>query len=159
MRYTKWCFSSWNPALPPFLAAQPASEWPTVIVDFGWSPFALYSWVVWWTTWLNPIENDYFLKVAFFQKIINKLIIRSSNFGTKIKLKTKGGLISESFSLWLKSPKKVPNHYFEHFLFRWIVLRVVVIWHYFLDVWTKLENLFLSHLFILFTVHQPEGGF
>ena len=31
----------------------------------------------------------------------------------------KGGLISESFSLWLKSPKKkVPNHYPEHLFFR-----------------------------------------
>jgi len=27
----------------------------------------------------------------------------------------KGGLISESFSLWLKSPKRVPNHPSEHF--------------------------------------------
>ena len=33
----------------------------------------------------------------------------------------KGGLISESFSLRLKSPKKkVPNHSPEHILFRWI---------------------------------------
>ena len=37
---------------------------------------------------------------------------------------TKGGLISESFSLWLKSPKKLPNHYPEHLLFRWIFLRI-----------------------------------
>ena len=28
----------------------------------------------------------------------------------------KGGLISESFSLWLKSQKKVTNHYPEHLL-------------------------------------------
>ena len=28
----------------------------------------------------------------------------------------KGGLILESLSLWLKSPKKeVPNHYFKHY--------------------------------------------
>ena len=29
----------------------------------------------------------------------------------------KGGLISESFSLWLKSPKNVPNHYPKHHFF------------------------------------------
>ena len=28
-------------------------------------------------------------------------------------------LISESFSLWPKFPKKVPNHYHEDFLFSW----------------------------------------
>ena len=36
----------------------------------------------------------------------------------------KGGLISESFSLWLKSKKKVPNHAPEHCIFRWIDLRL-----------------------------------
>ena len=30
---------------------------------------------------------------------------------------SKGGLISESFSLWLKSQKMVPNYSLEHFLF------------------------------------------
>ena len=30
-------------------------------------------------------------------------------------LKTKGGLISECFTLWLQSPKNVPNHYPELF--------------------------------------------
>ena len=34
----------------------------------------------------------------------------------------KCGLVSESFSLWLKSQKKVLNHSPEHLLFRWIVL-------------------------------------
>ena len=33
----------------------------------------------------------------------------------KIKALTKSGLISESLSLWLKSPKKVPNHSPEHY--------------------------------------------
>ena len=34
----------------------------------------------------------------------------------------KGGLISECFSLWHKSPQnKVPNHDSKHLLFRWIV--------------------------------------
>ena len=28
---------------------------------------------------------------------------------------TEGSLISESFSLWLKFPKKVPNHYPEYY--------------------------------------------
>jgi hypothetical protein len=38
---------------------------------------------------------------------------------------TKGGLISEGFSLWFQSLKKVPNHCPEHLLFRLIVLRIV----------------------------------
>jgi hypothetical protein len=42
------------------------------------------------------------------------------------KLLSKGGLFSESVSLWLKSPKNLPNDYPEHHLFRWIV-----IWHLF----------------------------
>jgi hypothetical protein len=38
----------------------------------------------------------------------------------------KGALISESFSIWLKSQKLVPYHYPEHRLLRWIVLRRVI---------------------------------
>ena len=34
---------------------------------------------------------------------------------------SKGGLISESFSLWLQSPKKVPSHSAEQLVYRWIV--------------------------------------
>ena len=36
----------------------------------------------------------------------------------------KGGLISESFSLWLKSPKRVPNHSSEHFFYLTKFLRL-----------------------------------
>ena len=43
---------------------------------------------------------------------------------------TEGSLISESFSLWLKFPKKVPNHNSERLLFWWIVLKAVI-WHLF----------------------------
>ena len=32
----------------------------------------------------------------------------------------KGGLISESFSLWLNPPSNVPNHYPEYVFFMWI---------------------------------------
>ena len=58
----------------------------------------------------------------------------------------KGGLISESFSIWLKSHKNLPNHYPEQLLFRWIVLKIVI-WHFFWEIWTKLK-IFprLSHL-------------
>ena len=42
----------------------------------------------------------------------------------------KGGLISESFSLWLNPPNNVPNHYPEHVFFMWIVNRTVI-WHIF----------------------------
>ena len=45
----------------------------------------------------------------------------------------KGSLISEFFSLWLQSQKKVPNHSLEHFLFRWIMLRLVI-WHPFSEI-------------------------
>jgi hypothetical protein len=50
-----------------------------------------------------------------------------------IKLIFKGGLISESLSLWLKFPKMVvkSNHFPEQLLFRWVVLRGVI-WHPFL---------------------------
>ena len=40
-------------------------------------------------------------------------------------LAVKGGLISESFSLWHKSPKTDAKNYFEHLFFRWIVLKIV----------------------------------
>ena len=42
----------------------------------------------------------------------------------------KGGLISESVSVWLKSKKWGKNHSSEHLFFRWIVLRKVT-WHLF----------------------------
>ena len=44
---------------------------------------------------------------------------------------TKGSLISESISLWLKSQKKmVPKHNPEHLFFKWIVLNAQgCIWH------------------------------
>jgi hypothetical protein len=42
----------------------------------------------------------------------------------------KGGLISESFSLWLSPPNNVPNHYPEYIFFGWIVIRTVI-WHIF----------------------------
>ena len=45
----------------------------------------------------------------------------------------KGGLILQSFSLWLKPPKNVPNHYPEHLPFKSIVL-MVVIWHIFGEI-------------------------
>ena len=36
----------------------------------------------------------------------------------------KGGLISESFTLWVQSPQKCAKNSLEHLLFRWIELRV-----------------------------------
>jgi hypothetical protein len=57
--------------------------------------------------YFHPISWEYFLhKLLSFQG----------------RGQGKGGLISESFSLWLKSPKKVPNYSPEHLHFRWIVL-------------------------------------
>ena len=40
------------------------------------------------------------------------------------KHSSKGGLISESFSLCLKFKNKIPTYSSEHLLFRWIVLRI-----------------------------------
>ena len=36
----------------------------------------------------------------------------------------KGGLITESFSRWLQSPKKCAKNYPEHLFFRWIQVRI-----------------------------------
>ena len=44
---------------------------------------------------------------------------------------TKGGLILESFSLWLKSPKKGAKTYLEHYPSKEMILRIVI-WHPFL---------------------------
>ena len=65
------------------------------------------------------------------------------------KGKAKGGLISESFSVWLQSPKKKgPNQESEHLLYRWIYKCFkVVIWHPFLEIRAKVKNFFrLSNL-------------
>ena len=40
-----------------------------------------------------------------------------------LSMNYEGGLISESFSRWLKSTKKLPNHAPKHYLFRRILLR------------------------------------
>ena len=61
---------------------------------------------------------------------------------------TKGGWISESFSVWLKSKKKVPNHSPEHYPPKEKMLRRVI-WHLFLEIWGKVKNILrLSHLYI-----------
>ena len=44
----------------------------------------------------------------------------------KIAKKPKGSLISEIFSLWLKSSKNVPNHFPEHYPHKEKMLRVVI---------------------------------
>ena len=36
-----------------------------------------------------------------------------------LSMNYKGGLISESFSCWLKSTKKIPNRAPKHYLFFW----------------------------------------
>ena len=46
--------------------------------------------------------------------------------------RAKGGLISESFSLWLKSPKMVSNHVPGHYIPQEKMLRGVI-WHPFLE--------------------------
>ena len=49
---------------------------------------------------------------------IHKEVFSQTSFLREILYSAKGGLISESFSLWLKCPKeKVTSHYPEHRLF------------------------------------------
>ena len=45
----------------------------------------------------------------------------------------KDGLITESFSLWLKSQKKVPNHDPAHYSPKEKMLSVMI-WHLFLEI-------------------------
>ena len=56
----------------------------------------------------------------------------------------KGGLISESFSYWLQSPKKCAKHYPDHLLFRWIELKIV-----FWEIGANLKNILrIHHLYL-----------
>ena len=58
----------------------------------------------------------------------------------------KGSLISESFSLWLQSQKKLPNHYPENYSPKNKMLRGVI-WHFFFEIGAKVKNfLRLSYL-------------
>ena len=58
----------------------------------------------------------------------------------------KGGLISESISLWLQSPKNLLNHCREHYSNKEKMLRTVI-WHIFVEIGAKVKNfLRLSHL-------------
>ena len=52
---------------------------------------------------------------------------------------TKGGLISESFSLWLQSPKKEPNHHPKYPIFSWIVLKAIIL-HLILKIGAKVKK-------------------
>ena len=74
------------------------------------------------------------LLLAFYQLLkvlcnilLNVLkVLQSHSFRMgRLKL-AKGGLISESFSFWLKSQKRVPNYNPEHLFFKQIVLRTVI---------------------------------
>jgi hypothetical protein len=51
----------------------------------------------------------------------------------------KGGLISESFSCWIQSPKKWPKDYPDHLLFWWVELRIFF-FHIFWEIGAKVEN-------------------
>ena len=58
----------------------------------------------------------------------------------------KGSLISESFSLWLKSSKNGAENYPEHYPSKEKMLRIVI-WHLFLEIWVQVKTfLRLSHL-------------
>ena len=58
---------------------------------------------------------------------------------------SKGGLISESLSLWLHLPKNVPNHYFDLYFPIQKIFRIVS--HFFMEIGVNVKkNLRLSHL-------------
>ena len=107
----------------------------------------------WWRHHFWPCLHDWFELIPPANQILfgSIIIICLMSSGVRISciwikkiktstilslLNTKGGLISESFSLWLKSPKtgcqKTTLSIFS--LNRWIVLRVVI-WHPFLEIW------------------------
>ena len=52
------------------------------------------------------------MQYRYIKEIIPTMVISPALISSK---RSKGGLISESFSLWLKSPKKGPNHSPEHY--------------------------------------------
>ena len=53
---------------------------------------------------------------------------------------SKGGSISERFSLWHKSQNKVPNHYPEHYPPKEKMVRIVI-WYLFFGHFSQSENL------------------
>ena len=60
--------------------------------------------------------------VTFGEKLIFAIVARSTVFESTLELfKYTGGIVSESFSLLHKSQKKVPNHYPDHLLFKWLL--------------------------------------
>ena len=65
----------------------------------------------------RPFEINWPL-VGLHMRSVTNFLFPGCFEGTKVLLRrvhTKGGVISESFSIWLKSPKKVPNHDPEHY--------------------------------------------
>ena len=67
------------------------------------------------------------MQYRYIKEIIPTMVISPALISSK---RSKGDLISESFSLWLKSPKKGPNHSPEHYQFKEKMLRRVI-WHLF----------------------------
>ena len=65
-------------------------------------------------------------------------VILANKRKVRMYVLSKGGLISEIFSLWLKSQIKVPNHSPEHLLFRRIVLKDLA--PFFLDLSQNRRN-------------------
>ena len=81
---------------------------------------------------LKVPSMDRFLQVAFIlEGVIRYHIEKGYKWRIRVKWKFKGGLISERFSLLLKSPKQMPNHFCRYIVFRG------VIWHLFLECKSK----------------------
>ena len=77
-----------------------------------------------WRPTSFKLYNIYKNKICILEKSATYIVFRSGGtYGDgwdlcKNVASLKGGLISESFSLWLNSTKKLPNHDSEHLLFR-----------------------------------------
>ena len=92
-------------------------------------------------TTLRLIDSQPFLKWNFEEKLTENVpsllltLVGVKNEAVFVKLccgllQARGGLNSENFSLWRQSPKKVPNHWLEHYQPK-DRMRRIVIWHFF----------------------------
>ena len=75
--------------------------------------------------------------ILYFSTVKAIVVLISGVYVAYVLIIVKGDPISESFSLWLQSPK---NHCPEHLLF-WLTVLRIVIWHLFFEDWIQNEKL------------------
>ena len=84
--------------------------------------------------WLQFDESH-----TFCHTIHSAVLLLYSNFKLIQQSKTKGGLISESFSLWIKSPRKCANKYPDYYPPTEKMLRIVF-GTFFWEIWAKVKT-------------------